>query len=172
MTSQENIQLLAACKRHQQISPPCRLPWNLLVALALDCKSFSLQRVYSKGAPGEVWVTLTTHVHTKLATKCLLTYQDSSSPHLFWRTINLAILIRVRKQKVERFYDFSPPNGLIKKGNKQNPTTACLASERACNTVQLPLSFGMTHWKERQLGWGDDFLFVCFLEKKQTLNSC
>lgn len=145
MTSQENIQLFAACKHDQQISAPCGLPWNLLVALALDCKSFSLQRVYFKGTAGEVWVTHTAHVHMKLATKCLLTYQDSSSPHLFWRTINLAILIEWGKRKVKIFYDFSPQNGLIKKGNKQNPTTSCLASERACNTVQLPLSFGMTH---------------------------
>lgn len=153
------------CLQHANMTNRFHLPEDSceICLWHLDCKSFSLQRVYSKETPGEVWVTPTTHIHMKLATKSLLTYQDSSSPHLFWRTINLAILIGWGKQKVKRFYDFSPQNGLVKKGNKQNPTTSCLASERACNTVQLPPSFGMTHCKERQLGWGDDFFFL--LEK-------
>lgn len=72
---------------------PCRHRWNLLVALALACKSFLLQKAYSKGTCREVQRPLQFMPMWKLTTECLLTYWDSPSPHLSWRNANLAILI-------------------------------------------------------------------------------
>lgn len=58
-----------------------------------------------------------------------------------------------------RFDNFSPRNGLVREANKQNHATLYLASERAHNTVQLPLWFGMIQSKQKQLNSKADVIF-------------
>lgn len=85
------------------------------MALALACKSFLLQKAYSKGTRHEVQQPLQ---FMPMWNSPLNTCWPR--PHLSWRNAYLAIL-RVRRRGSSRFDNFSPQNGL--EGKQTSKTT-------------------------------------------------